>query len=125
MGLPARYLFSLRGIYTVLRAQTAYISHQLGDINGPLMGGARIIQLWHGMPLRKIGYGGDWSDNNFNGKLKSFISKWLPYAYYMKCDILYAPCQQAKDNYSEPFSKSFRNGKVTENIILARQARTL
>tara|TARA_R110000744_G_C19371292_1_gene562659 strand:+ start:8225 stop:9442 length:1218 start_codon:yes stop_codon:yes gene_type:complete len=125
IGLPAEYLYSLKGIYYTLRASKAYISHQLGDINGPLMGGARIIQLWHGMPLRKIGYGGDWSDNNFNGRLKSFISKWLPYTYYMKCDILYAPCQKAKDNYNEPFSKSFRNGKVTENIILARQARTL
>jgi CDP-glycerol glycerophosphotransferase (TagB/SpsB family) len=77
------------------------------------------------MPLRKIGYGGDWTCTTLSGKVKNIISKWLPYAYYMKCDVLYAPCQKAKDNYKEPFSKSFRNGKVTENIILARQARTL
>ncbi|WP_179344640.1 CDP-glycerol glycerophosphotransferase family protein [Winogradskyella ursingii] len=125
LGLPAKNLYSLSGIYTVLRASKAYLSHQLSDINGALLGGAKIIQLWHAMALRKIGYGGDWTDNNFSGKVKVFISKWFPYSYYMKCDVLYAPCQIAKENSIEAFSKSFRNNKVQENIVLARQARTI
>lgn len=125
LGLPAKFLYSFGGVWTILRASRAFISHQLTDINGPLMGGAKIIQLWHGMALRKIGYGGDWSDNNLKGKIHSFISKWFPYAYYMKCDILYVPCQKAKDNSIEPFSKSFRNNKISENIYLARQSRML
>jgi CDP-glycerol glycerophosphotransferase (TagB/SpsB family) len=97
----------------------------LTDINGPLMGGAKIIQLWHGMALRKIGFGGDWQNNDFKGKMQNFVSKWFPYAYYMKCDVLYAPSQIAKENFVEPFSKSFRNNKIEENIILVRQPRTL
>lgn len=125
LGLPARNLYSFGGIYTVLRASKAYLSHQLTDINGPLLGGAQIVQLWHGMALRKIGYGADWFDNSLKGNLHLFISKWFPYAYYMKCDVLYAPCQLAKENSIEPFSKSFRNGKIEENIHLVRQARTL
>lgn len=124
LDLPVEFLYSFRGIYTTLRASRAYISHQLKDIDGTLMGGAQIIQLWHGMPLRKIGFGGDWSNNNFKGKVKSFISKWFPYAYYMKCDILYAPCLVAKENYLEPFSKSFRNKNVASNIIIKPQARS-
>lgn len=125
LGLPAAYLYSLRGMYIVLRAERAFISHKLKDINGPLMGGCTIIQLWHAMALRKVGYGGDWHDDNFRGKMINFVSKWLPYAYYMKCDYLLAPCQKAKDNSIEPFSRSFRNGKIAENIFLARQPRTL
>lgn len=125
MGLPAKYLYSFSGLYTVLRASKAYLSHQLADISGPLLGGAQIVQLWHGMALRKIGYGADWVDNNFKGKMLSFVSKWFPYAYYMKCDVLYVPCQIAKENAIEAFSKSFRNEMIAENIYLARQAKTL
>jgi len=123
-GYPSEYLYSAKGLYIVLRASRAYISHQLDDINGALMGGAQIIQLWHGMPLKKIGYGGDWNDSNFAGKLKSFVFKWFPYSYYMKCDILFAPSKEAKKTYLESFSKSFRNSKISENILLVRQART-
>lgn len=125
LSLPAEHLYSLKGVYTVLRASRAYISHQLTDINGALMGGAKIIQLWHAMALRKVGYRGDWSNENFSGKIKNFSSKWLPYTYYMKCDILIAPCEIAKENSIEPFCKSFRNNKIADNIILARQPRTL
>jgi CDP-glycerol glycerophosphotransferase (TagB/SpsB family) len=125
MDLPVVFLYSFKGVYTVLRASKSYLSHQLDDINGALIGGSKIIQLWHGMPLKKIGYRGDWTDNDIKGKFKVFIFKWIPYSYYMKCDILFAPCQEAKNTYLESFSKSFRNSKVEENILLVKQARTL
>ncbi|MBD0779699.1 CDP-glycerol glycerophosphotransferase family protein [Maribacter sp. ANRC-HE7] len=124
-GLPAEYLYSFKGIYITLRASKAYLSHRLDDINSALIGGAKIIQLWHGMPLRKIGYGGDWTEHNLSGKIYILISKYFPYAYYMKCDILIAPCETAKLKLIEPFSKSFRNNKIADNIVLARQPRTL
>jgi CDP-glycerol glycerophosphotransferase (TagB/SpsB family) len=123
MDLPVVFLYSFKGVYTALRASKSYLSHQLDDINGALIGGSKIIQLWHGMPLRRIGYGGDWKDNSLSGKIKLFISKWLPYAYYMKCDVLLAPCLKAKESYIEPFSKSFRNNKIEENIVLSEQPR--
>jgi len=125
MGLPVEFLYSFKGVYTTLRASKSYLSHQLDDINGALIGGSKIIQLWHGMPLRRIGYGGDWKDDSLSGKIKLFISKWLPYAYYMKCDVLLAPCLKAKDSYVEPFSKSFRNNKIEENIVLSEQPRSI
>ncbi|MBT8181236.1 MAG: CDP-glycerol glycerophosphotransferase family protein [Eudoraea sp.] len=124
-GLPATYLYTLKGIWTVIRAETAFISHQLKDINGPLMGGATIVQLWHAMALRKVGYGGDWHITTLSGKFKNFTSKWLPYAYYMTCDKLLVPCEKAKENSIEPFSKSFRNGEIAQNMFLARQPRTV
>ncbi|SNR24555.1 CDP-Glycerol:Poly(glycerophosphate) glycerophosphotransferase [Maribacter sedimenticola] len=124
-GLPAKYLYTIQGVYTVLRASKAYISHQLADINGPLIGGAKIIQLWHAMALRKIGVGGDWYKVGVKGKLKDFASKWFPYSYYMKCDILYASCEISKINSIEPFSNSFRNKKIANNIYLARHPRTI
>lgn len=125
LNLPAAHLYSVKGIYTCLRASKAIISHQLTDINGSLLGGAKIIQLWHAMALRKVGYGGDWYDDNFKGKFRKFVAEYLPYAYYMTCDFLLAPCQIAKENSYEAFSFSFRNNKIRENIFIARQPRTL
>nr|WP_298923411.1 CDP-glycerol glycerophosphotransferase family protein [uncultured Allomuricauda sp.] len=125
LDLPAEYLYSSKGIYMCLRASNAIISHQLTDINGSLVGGAKIVQLWHAMALRKVGYGGDWYDDNFKGKFRKFIAEYLPYSYYMTCDYLLAPCQKAKENSYEAFSFSFRNNKIQENIFIARQPRTL
>lgn len=125
IGLPAEYLYSIKGIIFCLRANKAIISHQLKDINGCLIGGSIIIQLWHAMALRKVGYGGDWYDNNVKGVFRKFIAIHLPYAYYMTCDYLLAPCERAKENSYEAFSYSFRNNYIEENIFIARQPRTL
>lgn len=125
INLPVVYLYSFKGFFYVLRASKAFISHQLDDISGSLMGGALIVQLWHGIPLKKIGFGGDWNDKGFFGKLKVLIFKLFPYSYYMTCDIVIAPTKNTKEVYLESFSKSFRNNKIQENIILSRQPRTL
>ena len=123
-NLPVVYLYSLKGVYFVLRASKAYISHRLDDINGSLMGGAVIIQLWHGVPLKKIGYKGDWDDKGFIGKVKVILNKLFPYTYYITCDILVSPSEKVKYIYIEAFSQSFRNDKIAENIVLGIQPRT-
>ncbi len=71
--LNSEYLFSFRGIWTVLRARTAFISYSDMDINPLLMGGTEIIQLWHGTPLKKIGNDKNHRTDDFKGNLKSFI----------------------------------------------------
>lgn len=125
IGLPVFYLYSAKGFFIALRASRSYISHQLDDINGALIGGSKIIQLWHGVPLKRIGFGGDWDDSGRLGKLKVLIFKLFPYNYYMCCDLVVAPSDKTKNIYKESFSKSFRNNKISENILKASQSRTL
>lgn len=59
-GLRAEYLYSLRGVTTVLRAGRAFVSHSAEDIHPVFLSGAEIIQLWHGTPIRKIVHDCDW-----------------------------------------------------------------
>lgn len=55
-GYEAFYAYSLKGIYYQLRAQYVYQSTGIHDICSRTMGNAEIIELWHGIPLKKIMY---------------------------------------------------------------------
>ncbi|WP_427868595.1 CDP-glycerol glycerophosphotransferase family protein [Leucobacter luti] len=43
-----------RGFWTTLRAGTVVVTHGLGDANRFGVVGARVIQLWHGAPLKRL-----------------------------------------------------------------------
>jgi len=117
-NLPVEYLYTFKGIYTTLKASKVFLSHQLDDINGSLVGGSTIIQLWHGFPLKKIGYKGDWNSNKISGKIKYFIYDMMPFNYYMNCDKLIIPSLLAKNNFKEAFTLSFKNEKSHKDIML-------
>lgn len=55
-GYEALDISTWKGKLTALRAGTCFISHSTHDIHPLLIGGARIVQLWHGTPLKKIAY---------------------------------------------------------------------
>lgn len=46
---------SLRGFWETARAGTIVVTHGFGDANRFAIGGARVVQLWHGIPLKRIG----------------------------------------------------------------------
>lgn len=53
-GMTAVLRSSWRGLRTTLRARVVVVTHGLGDANRFGMHGAYIVQLWHGIPLKKI-----------------------------------------------------------------------
>ncbi|MEA2030717.1 MAG: CDP-glycerol glycerophosphotransferase family protein [candidate division Zixibacteria bacterium] len=55
-GYNACYTLSWKGIWIAVRARKCFISNSTHDIHSLLIGGAEIIQLWHGTPLKMIGY---------------------------------------------------------------------
>ncbi|MEA2019413.1 MAG: CDP-glycerol glycerophosphotransferase family protein [Campylobacterota bacterium] len=122
-NLPVEYLYSFKGIYTTVKASKVFLSHQLNDINGPLLAGANIIQLWHGFPLKKIGYKGSWNTDNLIGKIKYFIYNITPFNYSMTCNKLIASNSLAKKNFKESFALSFKNNKAYKNILILGQPR--
>lgn len=75
-GYNAYLTYSWRGIYYALRCGVAIYTHGLSDFGYiPLVGGARIVSLWHGVGFKKIynaSYHGTWqllkmfADNIFN-----------------------------------------------------------
>ncbi len=64
-GLPVLLRSSWRGFVTLLRAKYAVISSSITDIDSNLLGGATIIQVGHGLGIKKIGYA---FFTNFSGR---------------------------------------------------------
>lgn len=54
-GYEAYHASSPRGAYLNLRAGVVVLSQGPGDVNLACSGGASIVQLWHGVPLKSIG----------------------------------------------------------------------
>jgi len=123
INLPSEYLYSFKGILYTIRASKVFITHNVDDINGALIGGAEIIQLWHGCPLRKIGVHGEWFTTGFKGKLKVLFYSIFHFSYYMRCDKLIAFSDMEKIIFKEAFSFSFRDKKIEENILTLGQPR--
>ncbi|QAY61046.1 glycosyl/glycerophosphate transferase [Microbacterium protaetiae] len=46
---------SVRGFWRTARARVAVVTHGFGDVNRYAIAGAFIVQLWHGIPLKRIG----------------------------------------------------------------------
>lgn len=46
---------SLRGFWETARADVVVVTHGFGDVNRYAIAGAFIVQLWHGIPLKRIG----------------------------------------------------------------------
>jgi len=54
-GIPAADKHSLRGFWLTARAAVTVVTHGFGDVNRYAATGGVIVQLWHGIPLKRIG----------------------------------------------------------------------
>jgi CDP-glycerol glycerophosphotransferase (TagB/SpsB family) len=55
LGIRAVPKNGLRGWWETARAGVLVVTHGLGDVNRYGNGGAFLVQLWHGIPLKRIG----------------------------------------------------------------------
>ncbi len=46
---------SLRGFWRTARARVVVVTHGFGDVDRYAVSGAFVVQLWHGIPLKRIG----------------------------------------------------------------------
>lgn len=54
-GIPHVAAASLRGFWRTARARVIVVTHGFGDANRYAQTGAFVVQLWHGIPLKRIG----------------------------------------------------------------------
>lgn len=54
-GIPTARKSSLRGLWRTARARVIVVTHGFGDVNRYAVSGAFVVQLWHGIPLKRIG----------------------------------------------------------------------
>lgn len=55
LGIRTARKGSLRGWWATARAGVVVVTHGLGDANRYAIPGAFVVQLWHGIPLKRIG----------------------------------------------------------------------
>ncbi|WP_194411265.1 CDP-glycerol glycerophosphotransferase family protein [Microbacterium cremeum] len=54
-GIPTVPKRSVRGLWRTARARVVVVTHGFGDVNRYAVSGAFVVQLWHGIPLKRIG----------------------------------------------------------------------
>jgi CDP-glycerol glycerophosphotransferase (TagB/SpsB family) len=54
-GIPHAPVRSVQGFWRTARARVVVVTHGFGDVNRYAVSGAVVVQLWHGIPLKRIG----------------------------------------------------------------------
>ncbi len=54
-GIPTVRARSLRGFWRTARARVIVLTHGFGDVSRYAITGAVVVQLWHGIPLKRLG----------------------------------------------------------------------
>ena len=99
------YIFSIKGFISLLRAKAICLSHGFGDIsNISLSSKTKIIQLWHGIPLKKIGV----LDKSFDDSDKKKYA-----ADSRRYDMVISCSQIEKKNLAKCFSIDPSRIKIT------------
>ena len=70
--IPVVKVWSLKGIILSLRAKYTFITVGMSDINPYFHNGCKLVWLWHGMPLKKIGIK-VFEPGHERSKLKQFL----------------------------------------------------
>lgn len=84
-GFKSYYSYSLKGLYFSLRANFYIVSGSLADINFYTSGGAKYVQLWHGIGIKKC----LWSNPKSNlNTLPYYIGFVQRPSFYIKPDFI-------------------------------------
>lgn len=112
MGLPVLYAYSLKGVWTQLRAAVVIFTHSVEWEFLPYLIGrsAKKIQVWHGLPIKKIGYDDELSGNlRIKMRILSFL---IPYLSD-RCDLVIASSETDKRIFESAFNVKPENICIT------------
>ncbi len=108
VGYEAYHMYSFLGIYYSLRAFVGVVSLDVRDINIGTVGGMKIVQLWHGIPMKKIHfdtYIGKIADS-FLGKLSMFLFPFMRRAVYYGNSMFIATSKHVAERMKSAFRVS-------------------
>ena len=74
IGYKAYKWCSIKGIWYQLRAGYAVMTNGISDFKHAFLGGATLINLWHGIPLKKVGYD-DYYEKDWDSKAQKFRNR--------------------------------------------------
>ena len=120
-GLKAYHVLSPAGIWFALRAKCWFFNAYSSDIMFCLSGGAKLVNLWHGLPLKRIEF-----DIESGILADRFVKKTLKERYFHP-EVFKRPdyVVSSTELFSEVFARSFRiplerclNLGLARNVVL-------
>lgn len=119
-GLESYYLFSIKGIFFSIMAKYYIYDHKSTDICYWLSNGSIKINLWHGLPLKKIEYDmGNYSKYYSASNIKKIIYKAIAPWLYEKSDFILATSSEIAKLISSAFRVNI------SNIIISNYPRNI
>jgi CDP-glycerol glycerophosphotransferase (TagB/SpsB family) len=123
LGLPAYHRSSPRGLWHALRAGVFLLDCRLSDVHAMASRGALKVNLWHGVPLKKIERDIDQADHTINLAVRG---TWFQRLYYKvrrpELTERYDTILATSDATAHRFAGAF--GIAREHIIVAGYPRT-
>lgn len=104
LGYQAHHVISLKGLYYALRAKYWFVNSYTSDIAFCLAGSAKIVNLWHGVPMKAIEFGITKGDLAKRYVEKEFWDVFFHPAAFRRPDYMVS----TTDFFDDIFSKSFR-----------------
>lgn len=103
------YCFSLKGMYIQLRAGACFFtqSHSLDFLGSAVYRNSLLVQLWHGMPLKKILNDDQVYVKGKESKLKVVLDKFFPWLKD-EWDIVICPSVQAEKIFRSAFGEDIK-----------------
>jgi len=101
----------MKGFFYSIKAGYAIISNCLGDINGFVIGKAKIVQLWHGSPLKKINYDSELDSlsrqkmNRLRRIVVDLMDRISPFSIF-RHDMLIAASEETKEKLRSAFMEN-------------------
>ena len=87
LGYPCFYYLSIKGVFHTLTAGKILVTHSKGDINRLLINkNVDVINLWHGIPLKKIN--SDLTSSLRNNYIYEFLINYILFPYKENTSIV-------------------------------------
>jgi len=124
-GLPVHHRWSVPGLWWALRAGTYVVTCYANDVNFWTSRGCRLVNLWHGVPLKKIER--SVRAGPVSRRHQGTLTQRLPYLLlaphvYRKPDVLLVPSPELVEIFAEAFaidSSRMLIGGYPRNAVLS------
>ena len=121
-GFEAYLSYEIKGIFYSIRANSAIICQTKQDIGAILLGGKKVVQLWHAIPLKKIMYDHEY-DNKIYTNFFRVVKKYLFPFQYEKYNMSIASSIEVQSRMMSAYKLKRSQVKITgyprNDIILA------
>jgi CDP-glycerol glycerophosphotransferase (TagB/SpsB family) len=108
---------TIKGMWTILRAKVAFFSCFVSEVSFWLTSGAKAVNLWHGLPLKKIEFdikSGEYADK-YSPDFSFHKLGWLLFnpVSFRRPDMMFSPAPV----FTPIFKRAFRveNGTIVES----------